>query len=58
MFSMWVTFSSGYLAVYQTVLLLMIGIPLYSLLKARRERLGMVEAPVEVPADLVDLGQS
>jgi APA family basic amino acid/polyamine antiporter len=58
MFSMWVTFSSGYLAVYQTVLLLMIGIPLYAFLKARRDRLGMVEAPVEVPSDLVDLGQS
>ena len=52
MFAMWVTFSSGYLAVYQTVLLLMVGIPLYSFLKARRERLGMVEAPIEVPSDI------
>jgi hypothetical protein len=58
MFSMWVTFSSGYLAVYQTVLMLMIGIPLYAFLKARRERLGMVDAPVEVHPDLLQLGQS
>jgi APA family basic amino acid/polyamine antiporter len=55
MFAMWVTFSSGYLAVYQTVLLLMVGVPLYSFLKARRERLGMVETPVEVPSDLASL---
>jgi APA family basic amino acid/polyamine antiporter len=58
MFSMWVTFSSGYLAVYQTVLLLMLGVPLYSFLKARRERLGMVEAPIEVPPDLADIDVS
>ena len=55
MFSMWVTFSAGYLAVYQTVLLLMIGVPIYSFLKARRERLGMVEAPIEVPSDLAGM---
>ena len=55
MFAMWVTFASGYLAVYQTVLLLMVGVPLYAFLKARRERLGMVDAPVDVPADLADL---
>ena len=58
MFSMWVTFSSGYLAVYQTVLLLMVGVPIYSFLRARRERLGLVEAPIEVPADLADLDVS
>ena len=46
---MWVTFSAGYLAVYQTVLLLMIGIPMYAFLKARRERLGLVEATVDLP---------
>src|SRR3954470_2032283 len=58
MFSMWVTFSSGYLPVYQTVLLLMVGIPIYSFLKARRERLGMVEAPLEVPSDLSTMDMS
>ncbi len=58
MFAMWVTFSSGYLAVYQTVLLLMIGVPLYSFLKARRERLGLVETPIEVPSDLASIDVS
>jgi len=58
MFAMWVTFSSGYLAVYQAVLLLMVGIPLYAFLKARRERLGMVEAPIEVPSDLAGIDVS
>ncbi len=55
MFAMWVTFASGYLAVYQTVLLLMVGVPLYSFLKARRERLGLVEVPIEVPRDLAEI---
>jgi len=55
LFAMWVTFASGYLAVYQSMLLLLIGIPLYGFLKARRERLGMVEPPVEVPDDLAGL---
>jgi len=58
MFSMWVTFSAGYLAVYQTVLLLMVGIPIYSFLKALRERLGLVEAPLEVPSDLSSMDMS
>ena len=50
LFSMWVTFSAGYLAVYQTVLLLMLGIPMYAFLKARRERLGLVGPTVDLPA--------
>ena len=58
MFAMWVTFSSGYLAVYQAVLLLMVGVPLYAFLKARRERLGMVESPIEVPSDLASMDAS
>lgn len=58
MFAMWVTFSSGYLAVYQAVLLLMVGVPLYSFLNARRERLGMVEPPIEVPPDLANMDLS
>lgn len=45
LFSLWVTFASGYQAVYQAVLLLLVGIPLYSVLKARRERLGQVAEP-------------
>ena len=48
LFSLWVTFASGYQSVYQAMLLLLLGIPLYAFLKARRERLGQVEEPVEL----------
>jgi APA family basic amino acid/polyamine antiporter len=47
MFALWVTFAQGYQAVYQTMLLLLVGIPLYGFLKARRERLGLTAEPVE-----------
>jgi basic amino acid/polyamine antiporter, APA family len=43
LFSMWVTFASGYSAVYQALVLVLAGLVLYAFLKARRERLG--EAP-------------
>jgi APA family basic amino acid/polyamine antiporter len=57
MFSLWVTFASGYQSVYQAMLLLLLGIPLYAFLKARRERLGQVAAPVELAvADLLGDG--
>lgn len=46
-FSLWVTFASGYQAVYQAMLLLLIGIPIYSFLKARRERLGDILEPAD-----------
>ena len=41
LFSLWVTFASGYQSVYQAMLLFLVGIPLYAFLKARRERLGL-----------------
>ncbi len=50
LFSLWVAFTSGYQAVYQAMLLLLIGIPIYAFLKARRERLGLVAAPTELPS--------
>jgi hypothetical protein len=51
-FSLWVTFASGYQSVYQALLLLLLGIPLYGFLKARREEAGLVAEPVEqVPAE-------
>jgi APA family basic amino acid/polyamine antiporter len=50
-FSLWVTFASGYQSVYQAMLLLLLGIPLYAFLKARRERTGQAVAPVELVAD-------
>lgn len=52
LFSLWVTFAAGYQSVYQAMLLLLVGIPLYAFLKARRERLGQIEEPVDVPAEL------
>jgi APA family basic amino acid/polyamine antiporter len=52
-FSLWVTFASGYQSVYQAMLLLLLGLPVYAFLKARRERLGQVEEPIDVP-ELVD----
>jgi APA family basic amino acid/polyamine antiporter len=50
LFSLWVTFASGYQAVYQAMVLFLVGIPLYAFLKARKERLGLVPEPV----DLID----
>ena len=47
MFSLWVTFASGYQSVYQAMLLILIGLPLYAFLKARRERLGQVDEPID-----------
>lgn len=59
LFSLWVTFASGYQSVYQALLLFLVGIPLYAFLKARRERLGLAPAPVEASsmpeAELVDI---
>jgi len=48
LFSLWITFTAGYQAVYQTVLLLLIGIGIYAWLKARRERLGEIPVPEEL----------
>jgi APA family basic amino acid/polyamine antiporter len=48
LFSLWVTFASGYQAVYQAMLLLLVGLPLYAFLKARRERLGQAPEPLEL----------
>ncbi|MDQ2848094.1 MAG: amino acid permease [Actinomycetota bacterium] len=47
LFSLWVTFTAGYQAVYQAMLLVLVGIPIYAFLKARRERLGEVAEPIE-----------
>ncbi len=47
LFSLWVTFAAGYQAVYQALLLLLVGIPIYAFLKARKERLGEVPEPDE-----------
>ena len=54
MFSLWVTFASGYQSVYQALLLILLGLPVYAFLKAKRERLGQVDEPIDVPAELAD----
>jgi APA family basic amino acid/polyamine antiporter len=48
LFSLWVAFTAGYQAVYQAMLLLLIAIPIYAFLKARRERRGDVAEPLEM----------
>ena len=51
LFSMWVTFASGYQVVYQALVVIMAGLILYAFLNARRERLGETTEPVELPAE-------
>lgn len=51
LFSMWVGFAGGYQAVYQTVLVIMIGIIVYAFLNARRQRLGESPEPNETGGD-------
>jgi APA family basic amino acid/polyamine antiporter len=52
LFSMWVTFASGYQVVYQALVVLLIGLVLYAFMNARRERLGEIAEPVDNPAEL------
>ena len=47
LFSLWVGMAAGYQSVYQAMLLLLVGIPIYAFLKVRRERLGQVPEPDE-----------
>ncbi len=49
LFSMWVTFASGYQVVYQAGVVILLGLILYAFLNARRERLGVVPEPIEAP---------
>ena len=51
LFSMWVTFASGYQAVYQALILVLAGVVLYAFLNARRERLGQIPEPADNPPD-------
>ncbi len=59
LFSMWVTFASGYQVVYQALLVILVGLVFYAFLNARRQRLGETDEPVEAvpggePAALVE----
>jgi APA family basic amino acid/polyamine antiporter len=49
LFSMWVTFASGYQVVYQALVVILAGLILYAFLNARRERLGEASEPVDLP---------
>jgi basic amino acid/polyamine antiporter, APA family len=52
LFSMWVTFASGWSAVYQAMVLVLAGVIIYGLIAGWRERTGQVPEPAEVaPAD-------
>jgi basic amino acid/polyamine antiporter, APA family len=62
LFSLWVTFASGYQVVYQALVVILAGLVLYAFLNARRQRLGEAAEPVDfvpdgsvttTPADLV-----
>jgi len=50
LFSMWVTFASGYQVVYQALVVILAGLVLYAFLNARRQRLGEASEPVENPS--------
>jgi APA family basic amino acid/polyamine antiporter len=49
LFSMWVTFASGYQVVYQALVVILAGLILYAFMNARRQRLGEATEPVEAP---------
>ena len=48
LFSMWVTFASGYQVVYQALVVILVGLILYAFLNARRERLGEAAEPTDL----------
>ena len=50
LFSMWVTFASGYQVVYQALVVILAGLILFAFLNARRQRLGETAEPVDLPA--------
>ena len=47
LFSMWVTFAAGYAAVYEALVIVLIGVVLYAFIKSHRERLGQIAAPAD-----------
>jgi basic amino acid/polyamine antiporter, APA family len=58
LFSLWVTFASGYQVVYQALVVIMAGLILYAFLNARRQRLGEAAEPEELPAEVAAIGLS
>jgi len=51
LFSMWVTFASGYQVVYQALVVILAGLILYAFLNARRQRLGEASEPTDLPPE-------
>jgi basic amino acid/polyamine antiporter, APA family len=51
LFSMWVTFASGYAAVYQALVVVLFGVILHAFLNGRRERTGEILQPADNPPD-------
>jgi APA family basic amino acid/polyamine antiporter len=51
LFSMWVTFASGYQVVYQALVVLLAGLVLFAFVNARRQRLGEAVEPVDLPPE-------
>jgi len=51
LFSMWVNFSAGYQAVYQALVVVLLGVIIYAFLNGRRERVGQIPQPADLPDD-------
>jgi APA family basic amino acid/polyamine antiporter len=51
LFSLWVTFASGYQVVYQALVVILAGLILYAFLNARRQRLGETAEPTDFAAE-------
>ena len=51
LFSLWVTFASGYQAVYSALVVVLLGVILYAFLNARREDAGQIPDPADNPPD-------
>jgi basic amino acid/polyamine antiporter, APA family len=51
LFSLWVTFASGYQVVYQALVVILAGLILFAFLNARRQRLNETAEPVDLPPE-------
>jgi APA family basic amino acid/polyamine antiporter len=47
LFSLWVTFAAGYAAVYQAMVVVLAGVILYAILKARKDRVDQQASPLD-----------
>ncbi len=51
LFSLWVNLTSGYQAVYQALVIVLLGVIIYAVLYGRRERGAQIPQPVDNPPD-------